>query len=59
MTTLTVSQARTTLYQLVDQVSLSHEPVQIDGNDVVIGKRLDRWGVYKKENDLKIYLGKG
>ena len=31
MTTLTVSQARTTLYQLVDQVSLSHEPVQIAG----------------------------
>jgi len=31
MTTLTVSQARTALYKLVDRVASSHEPVQIAG----------------------------
>jgi len=31
MTTLTVSQARTTLYKLVDLVASSHEPIQITG----------------------------
>ena len=31
MTTLTVSEARTTLYKLVDRVAFSHEPIQIAG----------------------------
>lgn len=31
MTTLTVSQARTALYQLVDKIASSHQPVQIAG----------------------------
>lgn len=31
MVTLTATQARQTLYNLVDEVSLSHEPVQIAG----------------------------
>jgi antitoxin YefM len=31
MVTITATQARQTLYNLVDQVSLSHEPVQIAG----------------------------
>jgi prevent-host-death family protein len=31
MTTLTVSQARTKLYKLLDKVALSHEPIQITG----------------------------
>ena len=31
MTTLTVSQARTALYKLIDLVASSHDPVQIAG----------------------------
>lgn len=31
MVTITATQARQTLYNLVDEVSLSHEPVQIAG----------------------------
>ncbi|MEK6538847.1 MAG: type II toxin-antitoxin system Phd/YefM family antitoxin [Nitrospirota bacterium] len=31
MTTLTVSQARTALYKLIDLVASSHDPVQISG----------------------------
>lgn len=31
MTTLTVSHAREKLYKLVDEVALSHEPLQITG----------------------------
>ena len=31
MTTLTVTQARKNLFSLVDEVSASHEPVQISG----------------------------
>ncbi|MEE9605444.1 MAG: type II toxin-antitoxin system Phd/YefM family antitoxin [Candidatus Scalindua sp.] len=31
MTTLTVSQARTKLYKLLDKVASSHEPIQITG----------------------------
>lgn len=31
MTSLTVSQARTALYQLVDKIASSHQPVQITG----------------------------
>ncbi len=31
MTTLTTSQARTRLFQLVDAAAISHEPVQITG----------------------------
>ena len=31
MVTITATQARQTLYNLVDEVSLSHEPVQITG----------------------------
>ena len=31
MTTLTVSQTRAKLYKLIDEVSSSHEPVQISG----------------------------
>ncbi len=31
MTTLTVTQARRTLFTLVDEVAASHEPVQISG----------------------------
>ena len=41
MTTLTVSQARVQLYQLLDRTASSHEPIQITGkrsNAVLIGE---------------------
>lgn len=44
MTTLTASQARIRLYQLLDQAAKSHEPIQITGkraNAVLIGE--DDW----------------
>jgi prevent-host-death family protein len=31
MTTFTASQARSTLYRLLDQTAASHEPIQING----------------------------
>ena len=44
MTTITATEARKVLYKLVDQVSDSHEPVQITGkrgNAVLVGE--DDW----------------
>ncbi len=44
MTTLTASQARNTLYKLLDKTALSHEPIQITGkrhNAVLISE--DDW----------------
>ncbi|MCG2712007.1 MAG: type II toxin-antitoxin system Phd/YefM family antitoxin [Candidatus Omnitrophica bacterium] len=44
MTTLTASQARSILYQLLDKTALSHEPIQITGkrhNAVLISE--DDW----------------
>ena len=44
MTTLTVSQARSVLYKLLDKTALSHEPIQITGkrhNAVLISE--DDW----------------
>jgi len=41
VTTMTVTEARKRLYQLVDDVSASHEPVQITGkrgNAVLVGE---------------------
>ncbi len=44
MTTLTVSQARSRLYKLLDRTALSHEPIQITGkrhNAILISE--DDW----------------
>ena len=41
MTTMTASKARMNLYRLLDQTSISHDPVQIEGkrhNAVLIGE---------------------
>ncbi len=49
MTTLTVSQARTKLYKLLDKVALSHEPIQITGkrNNAVLISEED-WRVIRE-----------
>ncbi|MGD0997677.1 MAG: type II toxin-antitoxin system Phd/YefM family antitoxin [Thermoleophilia bacterium] len=44
MTTITATEARKILYRLLDEVSLSHEPVEITGkrgNAVLVGE--DDW----------------
>ena len=49
MTTLTVSQARTALYKLLDKVAESHEPIQITGkrNNAVLISEED-WSAIKE-----------
>ncbi len=44
MTSLTATQARVSLYKLLDDVSTSHQPVQITGkrNNAVLISLLDR-----------------
>ena len=49
MTTLTASQARKTLYKLLDKVAASHEPIQITGkrNNAVLISEED-WSAIKE-----------
>lgn len=58
MTVLTVNEARTNLYTLIDEVAASHKPVLIKGrrNTAVILSEED-WGSMKEELYLKSIPG--
>lgn len=58
MTTLTASQARVRLYKLLDNIALSHEPIQITGkrhNAVLVSE--EDWRSIKETLYLLSILG--